>query len=113
MKATFTKFFNFSACYATKSKVLGHNYRLGITVSVPDEEGEQRFQKKIESALIKKLESRDLGTDVDFLKGETITDLNLLKIFWAILQDEVRPLSLYSLSLEKDKHGRTVLSGQL
>jgi len=70
------------------------------------------FEKKIEESLIKKLDSRDLGLHVDFLKGAALNDANLLRIFWGIIKKEIRPAALYSLSLERDGRTKTVMASE-
>lgn len=110
MKITFTKRFYFSASFSNGGRVYGHNYTLGVTTDAMDENFEIEFEKKIEDSLIKKLQTRDLGLDVDFLKGAHINDANLLKIFWGILKKEIQPAPLYSLSLERDGRTQTVMS---
>ena len=66
--------------------------------------------EKIESSLIQKLHSRDLGEHVDFLKGVPLNDPALLKAFWAVLEPAVLPAVLRSLSLERDRRTRWTLA---
>ena len=110
MTTAFTKFFHFSASHARGEKIKGHNYVLGVTIDPLEEEKETAFEKKVEAVLIKKLDSRDLGTDVDFLKNVEINDLNLLRIFWDLLAVQLPPARLRALSLERDKRTHTAFS---
>ena len=110
MKVTFTKLFYFSASYAKNGKIHGHNYTLSVTTDFLDEAEEALLQKKIEGSLIKNLDSRDFGLDVSFLKGVEITDENLLKVFWGIVEKSIHPMMLRSLSLEKDSRTKVAMS---
>jgi hypothetical protein len=110
LKATFTKFFEFSSSYAKDGKVWGRNFRLGLTAHPMDEKTEAAFVRAVEEALIKKIHSRDLGLHVDFLKGTDITDLNLLRAFRMVLKEAIVPVMLKSLTLERDANTVTVLS---
>ena len=103
MTVTFTKTFQFSASYAQYGKVLGHNYTLRATFRANDEKAEEGLTEKVESSLIQKLHSKDLGEHVDFLKGVALNDPAMLKAFWAVLEPAVRPAVLHSLSLERDR----------
>ena len=103
MIVTLTKTFQFSASFAEGNKVLGRNYTLRVTFRAPDGRLEEELAEKVERSLIQKLHSRDLGEDVDFLKGTELNDPVLLKKFWAVLEPAVRPAVLSSLSLERDR----------
>ena len=103
MTLTFTKYFYFSAAHERAGRVYGHNYVLGVTVEGTGEEERLFPAEKIEREFIGKLESRDLGLDVDFLKGATLTEGGLLRRFWPILQRMAAPHCLRSLSLQSDR----------
>jgi len=90
---------------------LGYNYTLGVTTDFVDEETERLMTEKIENVLIKKMESRDLGLHVDFLKDVEINDLNLLKAFAKILDEEIAPKKILSLSISRDGKTLTTLGG--
>jgi len=107
-KALFTKLFYFSASFSHGREVHGHNYTLGVTVEYSPKLDEALLAQKIQTSLIDKIHSRDLGLDVDFLKKIPISDYNLLKVFSAVLAREIRPARLHGLFLERD--GRTRLS---
>ena len=109
MKATFTRYFEFSASYAKDGKVWGRNFRLGLTAHPMDEKTEAAFVHAVEESLIQKIESKDLSLHVDFLKGTEITDLNLLRAFRTVLRAPIAPITLKSLSLERDARTVTVL----
>ncbi|MGH7197475.1 MAG: hypothetical protein ACREH5_01880 [Candidatus Omnitrophota bacterium] len=109
-QVTFTKTFDFSASFSRNGKIYGHNYTLGITTDWMDEEAEALFEEKVLRSLIKKMESRDLGLHVDFLKGAKLNDENLLAIFWPILKKEMLPLRLHRLSLRRDNRTEVVMS---
>ena len=110
MKALLTKFFRFSASHAAGEKIYGHNYVLGVTVDALTPAAERSFETAVESALIQRLESRDLGLHVDFLKGIEITDAGLLHAFWKVLEEKIKPARLRSLSLERDSRTRPVIA---
>ena len=109
-QVTFTKTFDFSASFSRDGKIYGHNYTLGVTTDWMDEEAEALFEAKVRESLIKKMESRDLGLHVDFLKGARLNDENLLAIFWPILKKEIHPLGLHRLSLQRDQRTKVVMS---
>jgi hypothetical protein len=90
--------------------VVGHNYVLGVTTRALSEADERIFEEKIEASLIHKLQSRDLGLHVEFLKGIEINDENLLRAFWKILGPQIRPNPLLSLSLKRDDRTVFVMS---
>ena len=103
MRHTFTKIFCFSASVESHGRVTGHNYKLSVTVDDLEESAEGRFEDAIQKSLIEKVHSRDLGTDVDFLKGQALSDKTLLEAFGGIIQKTVAPLRLRSLTLERDE----------
>ncbi len=110
MDAVLTKLFRFSASHAHGTKVLGHNYALGVLVAPLGPEEETAFAEKVETSLIRRLDSRDLGQDVDFLRGVAIADEALLRAFWRVLEPAVAPVRLRGLWLERDSRTRTTLS---
>ena len=112
MKITLTKYFRFSASFSKNNKIFGYNYILGITTDIIAEEEEALLEQKINKNLIKKIDSRDLGTDVDFLKGARLHDENLLSIFWPIIKKEIHPLPLRALSLQRDDRTCVTLSSE-
>ena len=103
MKTTLTKYFRFSASYQDRHKITGHNYILGVTTQALSRDEELTLQAKVEEALIKKLDSKDFGLDVDFLKGVEISDQRLLEIFWGILEKTLLPKPLEVLSLQRNE----------
>ena len=111
MKTLLTKSFSFSASFARGAKIHGHNYVLEVMTDALSASAEAALESNIEAVLIRKIDSRDLGTDVDFLKGVEITDTNLLRAFWPILSEAVAPVALHSLTLHRDRRTRTVVSG--
>ncbi len=108
MKIIRTKKFNFSASYTKADRVIGHNYILSVTTGALSESEEAAVDKKIREVLIKKIDSRDLGLHVDFLKNKDLTDAGLLNAFWGIIQTEIRPVELTALSLECDDHTQLI-----
>ncbi len=110
MKVHLTKAFFFSASFSQNNRVVAHNYTLKITTDGLDERLEKELEAKVEGGLIKKLQSHDLGTDVDFLKGTSLEEESLLKVFWALIQKEIHPVPLRALSLEKDGRSKLTLS---
>lgn len=108
MSLRLTKFFNFSASYETKGRIIGHNYQLAITMEYLNEEDEVRVTQKIQHELIDKIHSRDFGTHVDFLKNKEITDAVLLEVFLKIIEKAVLPVKVLELSLKRDD--RSVVS---
>ena len=90
--------------------MIGHNYVLSVTTEALDLSLEAAVEKKISEALIKKIDSRDLGLHVDFLKNIEMTDVNLLKVFWEIIRLEIHPVELVALSLERDEHTQALIS---
>ncbi len=109
MKAFFTKKFHFSASFSRGEKVIGHNYVLGVTFPAQAEDAEPGLVDRLE-ALVRPMESRDLGTGVEFLKGVPIDDHSLLKTLWPLAERAIAPVPLESLSLERDRRTVTTLS---
>ena len=110
MKTTALKKFQFSASYNVGDRVIGHNYTLGVLTDVLDEAQEKTLERVLQRALIQKVDSRDLGLDVDFLRNTQITDINLLHAFWKLLEPEIRPILIRSLFLEKDNRSQVSLA---
>lgn len=110
MKTTFTKKFNFSASFKRGEKILGHNYVLGVVTDPLSESEETALERSVRSLLIQKIDSRDLGMHVDFLKDTEISEVNLLKAFWGILEQGIQPIALQSLFLEKDARSQVSIS---
>jgi hypothetical protein len=110
MKATLTKFFHFSASFSKNNQVIGHNYVLGVTVDSLDEAAESDFTQKIEMALIKKIESRDLGLHVDFLKTVELNDVGILNAFLKEILKSGANAKIRSLSLSRDKKTLTEIT---
>lgn len=110
MKSTLTKFFPFSCSFSKDGKVWGRNFRLGLTTHAMDEKTEDIFVQTVKDKLIRHVDSKDLGIHVDFLKNWDKTDLGLLRAFKAFLKPDIAPVTLKSLSLERDENTVTVLS---
>ena len=109
MPATVTKTFEFSASHSQDGKVFGHNYVLRCTFLATDASAEAGLTEKIESSLIHKLHSRDLGESVDFLKNVALNDLSLLRAFWRVITEATRPSQLHSLRLKRDRRTEWML----
>jgi hypothetical protein len=109
-RMTFTKAFDFSASFSRDGKIYGYNYTLSVTTDCLDEAAEARFEEKIRKSLIGKMESRDLGLHVDFLKGAKLNDENLLAVFWPIIKKEIDPLPLHRLTLRRDRRTEVAMS---
>lgn len=109
MKTTVTKFFRFSASHSSGSRIFGKNYILEITLDAVSSDREDVLEEKVSESLIRKLESRDLGLHVDFLKGIEITDGNLLKTFWSVLQKTLPGFKIRSMTLQRDETTKTTL----
>jgi hypothetical protein len=110
MKAKLSKAFEFSASYSCGKRVMAHNYRLEATWEDVSEQSEPDLDRKIQNALIQKIHSRDLGQDVDFLRGVVLTDVSLLEAFWPVISEAAKPAKLTTLSLERDARTRWTLT---
>ncbi len=110
MNEILTKTFHFSASHSRAGKVIGKNYTLEISIRAVPAKEELEFERKVQSGLICSLESRDLGLHVDFLKGQDLTEGNLLKAFWARAQEAAPFVKILSLSLTRDAKTKTTLS---
>lgn len=110
MKTASLKKFQFSASYNIKDRVIGHNYILGVWTEGLDEAQEKMLERVVQQTLLQKIDSRDLGLDVDFIKNTPITDINLLHAFWKLLEPEIRPILIRSLFLEKDNRSQVSLT---
>jgi hypothetical protein len=71
---------------------------------------ESALEAQVWEELIRHVHSRDLSSGVDFLKGVTITDENLLNVFWGIVQKAIHPHRLRALTLERDSRTSYTLS---
>ncbi len=109
MNILLTKTFHFSASYSKAGKVFGHNYTLGATIQSADPDSERVLEEKVNAFIIHRVESRDLGLHVDFLKGVPINDQNLLNIFWEIVEREIKPLVLSRLTLARDERSQVAM----
>ena len=67
------------------------------------------MEEKVNGAVIQRVQSRDLGLHVDFLKGISISDQNLLEVFWKILEKEMKPLVLLKLTLARDERTQVTI----
>ncbi len=105
-----TKSFEFSASYCLGNRVVAHNYRLEATFQNLLEPSAAELELKIQNTLIQKIHSRDLGQDVDFLRGVSLSEISLLKAFWPLIAKTVKPAVLTALSLESDSHTRWTLT---
>lgn len=107
---TLTKSYDFSASYSSGDRVIAHNYRLTADFKNIPEALERDLDAKIQNVLIRKVHSRDLGQDVDFLRGISLSDTALLKAFWPLIATSAVPGKLLSLSLERDARTRWTLT---
>ena len=110
MKTTLTRHYPFSASFERGGRVIGHNYRLSVTVDCVDEAREALLDKRIHDTLISKVSSRDLTLHVDFLKDIPITDQSLLRTFWDLLEKELSDHKLHRLVLRRNDLVETTLS---
>ena len=109
MDVQLTKYFSFSASRESGGRVFGHNFILGVTVDAAGEDAERRLVHSVETGLIRTLESRDLGLDVELLKGGPTSDAELLSAFRPVLEKAAAPQKLRRLTLERDKRTITTL----
>ena len=110
-KALLTKLFYFSSSFARGRKIHGHNFTLSVTVELSPKTDEPLLTERIQRAVIDPCHSRDLSTDVPFLKDLPITEHSLLEVFSRIIQKEIRPEKLVRLEIERDKTTVFSLSG--
>jgi hypothetical protein len=109
MNFSLTKSFEFSASYASGNRIVAHNYRLEATFQNVSELSGSELELKIQKSLIQKMHSRDLGQDVDFLRGVCLSDSSLLEAFWSRIIEIATPAVLTALSLQPDSHTRWTL----
>ena len=88
---------------------MGHDYLLSVTTEALDENLETEIESKIQKVLIQKMDSRDLGLHVHFLKNIEITDTNLLKAFWKLVEPAIKPVRLKSMCLERDSRTKVCI----
>lgn len=105
-----SKRFPFSSSFSRDGKVYGYNYSLHLLTDAVSPAEESALEARISEELIRHIHSRDLSSDVDFLKGVAITDENLLKVFWGIVQKAIHPHRLRALTLERDSRTSLTLS---
>lgn len=109
MTKELTKFFSFSACHTVSGRVLGRNYRFGITVEWVSQDQEDRLVAIVQREVIAKVHSRDLGESVDFLKNIRIDDGSLLESFEKRLSALLSDFKVIRLVLERDSETAAVL----
>ena len=110
MRTLLVKKFPFSASFERAGRHFGHNYVLTVEAEPAAGVGEEEITARVDRTLIRKMESRDLGLHVDFLKNTELSDANLLGTFWKILEDELKPAVITRLGLQKDARTETTLS---
>ncbi len=108
MVVELTKSFAFSASFARGTRSIGVNFTLSVTVAELEESAEKDLEARVRKELISKLHTRDLS-EVDFLKGVTITDGALLRAFWARLSDPLKAYAPRRLALQRDAQTLTTL----
>lgn len=86
--------------------MIAHNYRLEAVFDGVAPAGEPALDARIQKELIQKIHSRDLGEDVDFLRGKALSDTVLLEIFWPLVAGLAHPACLAALTLESDARTR-------
>lgn len=102
MSATLEIAFPFSACFDDADGGLAaHNYTLRLMTKPLPRPEEKKLRERVEDHLIAKLASRDLGKDVDFLKGKKLTEAVVLSECQRVLQRALSPQPVYRLSLER------------
>ena len=99
MQFFLTKSFAFSASHTQGGRVFGHNYLLSVTVESSDETAETTLQSAVETNILPRVHSRDLG--------ESVTQAGLLKGFWQELAPKLPAMKITSLVLERDPRTRT------
>ena len=109
MQTRLTKKFQFSASFKNGERMIGHNYVFGVVTQALSEADEKAFENTVRRLLIDRIDSRDLGLNVEFLKNIEINELNLLKSFWKLLEHEILPLRLSEIFLEKDGRSQVAL----
>jgi hypothetical protein len=109
MRAELTKIFSFSACYSAAGRVLAGNYLFGITVEWLPEPREKELMEIVQREVIRKVRTRDLGDQVDFLKKITIDDRSLLEAFWKCLSVPLSDFGVKSLTLRRDLETSTTI----
>lgn len=111
MKWELTKYFSFSSSFEQDGKVIGHNYRLGLTLDRLTAEAENLFVSKIQTHLISKIHSQDLRLHTPWFEGRRIDEESLLLKFSEIISQHCPEISLRRLSLERDS--KTAVTLQL
>ena len=103
------KSFPFSSSFERDGQIHGYNFTLVLTAAIRDDFDEKHITQTVQRELIQKIHSKDLSVHVDFLKGNKISDVFLLKKFSSILLNKLKPLKMVSLALRRDDRTRTEL----
>lgn len=102
MGATLEICFPFSACFDDADGGLAaHNYTLRLLTEPLPRPDEKRLRERVEKELIGRVASRDLGRDVDFLRGKKLTESLVLSEFRAAVETLIAPRPMLRLALER------------
>jgi len=109
LAAELTKAFAFSASFSAGTRAIGRNYILLVTVEALEESRERLFEECVQKELISRVHSRDLTSQVDFLKGVEMTDASLLAAFWKRLASPLADYRPKRFALQRDTKTVTTL----
>jgi hypothetical protein len=110
MSATLEIAFPFSACFDEAGGGLAaHNYTLRLMTRPLPRADEKKLRERIDEKLIRRIGSRDLGKDVDFLKGQKLTESVVLAEFLKVIASAISPQPVFRLSLERADGTRLTL----
>ena len=102
--------FPFSACFDEAGGGLAaHNYSLRLLTEPLARADEKRLRTAVDDGLIRRIASRDLGRDVDFLKGKPLTESVVLSEFHKRIEPLIAPSPVLRLSLERADGTRLTL----
>lgn len=111
MNVTLELAFPFSACFDDAGGGLAaHNYTLRIVTEPLALPEEKRLRDCVDDKLIRRVASRDLGKDVDFLRGKKMTEPAVLAEFFRVVASAIAPVPVYRLCLERGDGTRLTMA---
>ncbi len=96
----------------------GHNYMLEVTIwgELAPETGMvidlTKLKKIMDREIVKKVDHKNLNSDVPFLKGTIPTAENLALCFWKILAPRIKTGRLYEIKLYESVRNFVIYRGE-
>ena len=82
---------------------------MGITCQWVPESREKELNDVIRREILSKVENRDLGESVDFLRKAALDEASLLEAFWKQLSGPLSDFGVKCLTLKRDSESSTTI----